>query len=101
MQKHCFTWDEATFTWDNNPYTWDDVCLAIALGAGDFDSWPEKEKKRVIALYVKVKLQTEPELFYTMRPETLVEQIELKEVKITAADIQLIVDTVLNVRVEI
>jgi len=36
MQKHCFTWDEATFTWDNNPYTWDDVCLAIALGAGDF-----------------------------------------------------------------
>ena len=82
------TWDNANFTWDNNPHTWDEVQLIIEIvgGGGDFEEeiykYDAEKKKRLISLTLKVYGDTITES----------KQKEIKQYKITAKDIKLIVD---------
>lgn len=103
MPTQCFTWDNADFTWDGNNYTWDEVCLVIEISGGtdDFSAWDEQKRKKFISLYVKVKAQQEPEYLYDWRVPEKVKTVEPKEIKITAADIKMVIEKVLNITVEI
>ena len=82
------TWDNANFTWDNNPHTWDEVQLVVEIlrGGGDFEEeiykYDAEKKKRLISLTLKVYGDTITES----------KQKEIKQYKITAKDIKLIVD---------
>ena len=82
------TWDNANFTWDNNPHTWDEVQLIIEIvgGGGDFEEeiykYDAEKKKRLIKLTLKVYGDTITES----------KKREIKQYKITAKDIKLIVD---------
>ena len=80
-------WNTANFTWNNNPYTWDEVQLVEELykaGGEDFD---EKKKKRLIKLILKVHGNTITES----------KRKEIKQYKIKAKDIKLVVKEVLGV----
>ena len=89
-------WENANFTWDNNPYTWDEVQLVeeiqeIIQGGGDFDEeiykYDAEKRKRLIRLTLKVYGNT-----ITEKKEK-----EIKQYKITAKDIRLVVKNVLGV----
>jgi len=81
------TWDNANFTWNSNPYTWDEVQLVQEiLGGGgiieDDMPWLKPEKKnKLIKLILKIK------------GETLTEskQIPIKQYKIKAEDVRLVI----------
>jgi hypothetical protein len=81
------TWDNANFTWNSNPYTWDEVQLIQEiLGGGgiieDDMPWLKPEKKnKLIKLILKIK------------GETLTEskQIPIKQYKIKAEDVRLVI----------
>ena len=76
------TWNTANFTWNSNSFTWDEVQLVEELykaGGEDFD---EKKKKRLIKLILKVHGNTITES----------KRKEIKQYKITAMDIKLVVD---------
>ena len=87
------TWDNANFTWDNNPHTWDEVQLIIEIvgGGGDFEEeiykYDAEKKKRLIKLTLKVygDIITESK------------KREIKNYKITAKDIKVVVKEVLGV----
>ena len=87
------TWENADFLWNNNPYTWDDVALveAIISGGGDFDEeiykYDAEKKRKLISLTLKVYGDTITEK----------KQKEIKQYKITAKDIKLVVKEVLGV----
>ena len=82
------TWDNANFTWDNNPHTWDEVQLIIEIvgGGGDFEEeiykYNAEKKKKLIKLTLKIYGDTITES----------KKREIKQYKITAKDIKLIVD---------
>ena len=78
------TWNTANFTWNNNPYTWNEVQLIKKVRAAgeDWNTWEQKEKKKLIKLILKVYGDTITES----------KQKEIKQYKITAKDIKLIVD---------
>lgn len=85
------TWDNANFTWDSNSYKWDEVQLVeeitqtIQQGRGAIEDdmpWMEPEKKnKLIKLILKIK------------GETLTEskQIPIKQYKIKAEDVRLVI----------
>ena len=87
------TWNNANFTWNANSFTWDDVQLVQEiLGGGgiieDDMPWMKPEKrKKLIKLILKVK------------GETLTEskQKQIKQYKIKAKDIRLVVKEVSGV----
>ena len=87
------TWDNANFTWDNNPHTWDEVQLIIEIvgGGGDFEEeiykYDAEKKKRLIKLTLKVYGDTITES----------KKREIKQYKITAKDIKVVVKEVLGV----
>ena len=87
------TWDNANFTWDNNPHTWDEVQLIIEIvgGGGDFEEeiykYDAEKKKRLIKLTLKVYGDTITES----------KKREIKNYKITAKDIKVVVKEVLGV----
>ena len=87
------TWDNANFTWDNNPHTWDEVQLIIEIvgGGGDFEEeiykYNAEKKKRLIKLTLKVYGDTITES----------KKREIKNYKITAKDIKVVVKEVLGV----
>ena len=87
------TWDNANFTWDNNPHTWDEVQLIIEIvgGGGDFEEeiykYDTEKKKRLIKLTLKVYGDTITES----------KKREIKQYKITAKDIKVVVKEVLGV----
>ena len=87
------TWDNANFTWDNNPHTWDEVQLIIEIvgGGGDFEEeiykYDTEKKKRLIKLTLKVYGDTITES----------KKREIKNYKITAKDIKVVVKEVLGV----
>lgn len=103
MADICFTWDTANFLWNDNPYTWDDVCFAQELLAGhsDISGWSQEKKKRFIELYIKVKKQTEPEIFYGLRPLNKDSNKEVKDIDISIENVSFVIKNVLNVTVEI
>ena len=87
------TWDNANFTWDNNPHTRDEVQLIIEIvgGGGDFEEeiykYDAEKKKRLIKLTLKVYGDTITES----------KKREIKNYKITAKDIKVVVKEVLGV----
>tara|TARA_B100000902_G_C26966243_1_gene743009 strand:- start:310 stop:600 length:291 start_codon:yes stop_codon:yes gene_type:complete len=83
------TWDQAKFSLDSNKFTWDDVKLARRAAAGeDWNTWEQKDKKKLIKLVLKVHGNTITES----------KQKEIKQYKITAKDIKIVVKEVLGVK---
>ncbi len=77
------TWDAANFTWDDTQLIWE---LTALVGGGDFIEevykYDDEKKKRLISLTLKIYGDTITES----------KQKEIKQYKITAKDIKLIVD---------
>ena len=77
------TWDKANFSWDETLLIWE---LSALVGGGDFIEeiykYDAEKKKRLISLTLKVYGDTITES----------KQKEIKQYKITAKDIKLIVD---------
>lgn len=100
--KQYLTWEQTTYPiqWDNNPYTWDEVFVLIEVlegvkGGGHKDYHdaykhlkPEK-KKVLIKLVAKIKGEEYKE-----------EKYKQEEIKITAEDIELAINEVLNIQVK-
>ena len=80
------TWDQANFLWNNNNFTWDEVQLILAAGEEEWPQWNEEKKKRFIKLILKVHGDTITES----------KQKEIKQYKITAKDIRLVVKEVMG-----
>lgn len=89
------TWNNANFTWNSNSFTWDEVQLVQEIiqrsGGGiiedDMPWMKPKKKEQLIRLILKV------------RGETLTEskQKQIKQYKIKAKDIRLVVKEVSGV----
>ena len=82
------TWDQANFSFDSNRFTWEDVKLILAAGEEDWSQWDEKKKKKLVKLILKVHGNTITES----------KQKEIKQYKITAKDIKIVVKEVLGVK---
>jgi hypothetical protein len=85
-------WENADFKWNDNPYTWDEVLLVLELtkgGAGEeeWPQWNEQKKNKFIKLILKVHGDTITES----------KKREIKQYKIKAKDIKLVVKEVLGV----
>ena len=80
------TWDQANFPWNSNQYTWDDVQLILAAGEEEWPQWNEEKKKKFIKLILKVHGNTITES----------KQKEIKQYKIKARDIRIVVKEVLG-----
>ena len=86
-------WEDANFKWNDNPYTWDEVQLVVEIisAPGEFDEeiykYDAEKKRRLISLTLKVY------------GDTITEQKrrEIKQYKIKAKDIKLVVKEVLGV----
>ena len=81
------TWDQANFSLDSNTFTWDDVKLARRAAGEDWNTWEQKDKKKLVKLVLKVHGKTITES----------KQKEIKQYKITAKDIRIVVKEVLGV----
>ena len=82
------TWDQANFSLDSNSFTWDDVKLARRAAGEDWNTWEQKDKKKLVKLVLKVHGNTITES----------KQKEIKQYKITAKDIKIVVKEVLGVK---
>tara|TARA_B000000475_G_C15906063_1_gene410627 strand:- start:325 stop:612 length:288 start_codon:yes stop_codon:yes gene_type:complete len=82
------TWDQAKFSLDSNTFTWDDVKLARRAAGEDWNTWEQKDKKKLVKLVLKVHGNTITES----------KQKEIKQYKITAKDIKIVVKEVLGVK---
>ena len=80
------TWDQANFLWNNNPHTWDDVQLLKRAAGEDWNTWEQKDKKKLVKLILKVYGKTITES----------KQKEIKQYKIKAKDIRIAVKEVLG-----
>ena len=89
-------WKDADFKWNDNPHTWNEVQLVIEIvkvisGGGDFEEeiykYDAEKKKRQIKLTLKVYGDTITES----------KKREIKQYKITAKDIKVVVKEVLGV----
>ena len=81
------TWGQANFSFNNNTFTWDDVKLARRAAGEDWNTWEQKDKKKLVKLVLKVHGNTITES----------KQKEIKQYKITAKDIRIVVKEVLGV----
>lgn len=89
-----FTWNNANFAWDSNPYTWDDVALVTSLVGGKYNpvtvlEQDEDKKKRFVKLLCKVQ-GTEYQ-----------KQRQVKDIKITIEDVELVAREVLGVNIKV
>ena len=82
------TWDQANFSLGSNTFTWDDVKLARRAAGEDWNTWEQKDKKKLVKLVLKVHGNTITES----------KQKEIKQYKITAKDIKIVVKEVLGVK---
>ena len=83
------TWDQAKFSLNSNTFTWDDVKLARRAAGEDWNTWEQKDKKKLVKLILKIHGNTITES----------KQKEIKQYKITAKDIKIVVKEVLGVKV--
>ena len=83
------TWDQAKFSLNSNTFTWDDVKLAKRAAGEDWNTWEQKDKKKLVKLILKVHGNTITES----------KQKEIKQYKITAKDIKIVVKEVLGVKI--
>jgi hypothetical protein len=92
MNKQYVTWSEADFTWSDNEYSWNDVYLVLDLvnnsgGGGVFNEFlllPKNKKDQFVTLILKVK------------GETIKQTKKKKRFKVTAKDVNLVIETVLK-----
>ena len=80
------TWDQAKFSLNSNTFTWDDVKLAKRAAGEDWNTWEQKDKKKLVKLVLKVHGNTITES----------KQKEIKQYKIKATDIRIAVKEVLG-----
>jgi len=99
-----FRWGNANFAWNTNPFpnqsrnpfTWNDVALLIEIisggpGGGAAETLKDKKKKKhFITLWCKVKGYDETK-----------QTKEVKDVIITAKDVELVIKEVLGINVKI
>ena len=84
-----FKWNDANILWNNNPYTWDEVQLIIEVaGDEDWDQWEKKKKQRLVKLILKIHGNTITES----------KRREIKQYKIKAKDIRIVVKEVLGTK---
>ena len=83
-------WNTANIIWNNNTFTWDEVQLIKKVRAAgeDWNTWEQKEKKKLVKLILKVYGDTITES----------KQKEIKQYKIKAKDIKIAVKEVLGVQ---
>jgi hypothetical protein len=81
------TWGQANFTFNTNGFTWDDVKIVRRAAGEDWNTWEQKDKKKLVKLILKVHGNTITES----------KQKEIKQYKITAKDIRIAVKEVLGV----
>ena len=80
------TWDNANFLWNSNQYTWEDVQLILAAGEEEWPQWNEEKKNKFIKLILKIHGNTITES----------KKREIKQYKIKAKDIKIVVKEVLG-----
>ena len=85
-------WENANFTWNNNAFTWDEVQLAeeirkSAAGEYELNQWDKEKKDKLVKLILKVHGNTITES----------KKREIKQYKIKAKDIKIVVKEVLGV----
>ena len=99
-----FRWGNANFAWNTNPFpnqsknpfTWNDVALLIEIISGGINGGAaevlkdKKKKKQFITLWCKVKGYDETK-----------QTKEVKEVKITAKEVEMVIKEVLGINVKI
>lgn len=96
--KQYLTWEQTQYPirWDSNPYKWDEVFVLIGLlqgagGHGDYHNaykhLEQEDKKVLIKLIAKVKGEDHKS-----------EKYKQENIRITAEDIQLVVQEVLNIK---
>ena len=99
MTKICYNWGDADFTWIGNEFVWNDVCIVEEIIGlkGPTNNWEDayqkldkKKQKRFIELVCMVKYGEEYKKVYD-------DKKEVKDVKLTATDIELTVGAILEV----
>ena len=82
-----FEWSLATGAPNNTPHTWDDVQLIRRAAGEDWNTWEQRDKKKLVKLILKVYGDTITES----------KQKEIKQYKIKVEDIRIVVKEVLGV----
>ena len=83
-RKTPIKWKNASFKWDNNPYKWDDIQLLRRAAGEDWNTWEQRDKKKLVKLILKVYGDTITES----------KQKEIKQYKIKAKDIRIAIKEV-------
>tara|TARA_R110000822_G_scaffold113911_2_gene245244 strand:+ start:137 stop:424 length:288 start_codon:yes stop_codon:yes gene_type:complete len=79
-------WNTANFTWNNNSFTWEDVVLVRRAAGEDWNTWKKEDKQKLVKLILKIHGNTITES----------KKIEIKQYKIKAKDIRIVVKEVLG-----
>jgi len=80
------TWDQANFLWNSNKFTWEDVKIITATTEEDWKQWNKNKKDKLVKLILKIHGNTITES----------KKREIKQYKIKAKDIKLVVKEVLG-----
>ena len=83
-RKTPIKWGKANVVWNNNSFTWEDVQLLKRAAGEDWNTWEQKDKKKLVKLILKIYGETITES----------KQKEIKQYKITAKDIRIAVKEV-------
>jgi len=94
-REHPYKWGNADFKWNfaigapnQQPFTWDDVKLVRRAAGEDWNVWEQKDKKKLVKLILKVYGETITES----------KQKQIKQYKIKAKDIRIVVKEVLGTK---
>ena len=92
-RKTPIKWENADFKWDLvlggpnlQPHTWDDIQLLRRAAGEDWNTWEQRDKKKLVKLILKVYGDTITES----------KQKQIKQYKIKAKDIRIAVKEVLG-----
>tara|TARA_R110001583_G_scaffold101706_7_gene248156 strand:+ start:290 stop:586 length:297 start_codon:yes stop_codon:yes gene_type:complete len=88
-RKTPIKWNKADFKWNDNSFTWDDVQLLKRAAGEDWNTWEQKDKKKLVKLILKVYGDTITES----------KQKEIKQYKIIAKDIRIAVKEVVGTQI--
>ena len=82
------TWNTANIIWNNNTFSWEDVQLVKKIRAAgeDWNFWKKEDKDKLVKLILKVHGNTITES----------KKKEIKQYKIKAKDIKIVVKEVLG-----
>ena len=80
-------WDKAEIIWSNNTFSWEDVQLLRRAAGEDWNTWEKEDKQKLVKLILKIHGNTITES----------KKREIKQYKIKAEDIKIVVKEVLGV----